>query len=412
MKKTIALFLVLIFVLSSAMFVFTSCNNVDDGIITDTGEAQTVKLKVWGADKDQDMLKEMCNAFAAANSDKKYEFEYAIVGEGDAKKTILDDPDAAADVFSFSNDQLADLVAAGALAQIGGTYKTTAEADNTETSYDAAVIDGKLYAFPETADNGYFLYYDKSVLETPPISLSEILVATTSSKKFAMNVSNSWYNAAFFLGAGCTFSDDQKIDFNNAKGLNAAKSINELVKNSGFVNFTNETYDPSILSGFADKTIIAAVSGTWNAEAIKEALGDNYAACKLPTFTVDGVEVQMSGFAGFKLVGVNSNSAYLTEAIKLGAWLTNEENQLKRFEDRAMGPSNKVAAQDDKVKANIALAALAEQLQYSISQKNVPGSFWNAAEGFGTDLVAGTVEDSALQDMLDNVVEAVNNPVS
>ena len=37
------------------------------------------------------------------------------------------DPEAAADVFHFANDQIADLVSAGALAQIGGSYRTAVE---------------------------------------------------------------------------------------------------------------------------------------------------------------------------------------------------------------------------------------------------------------------------------------------
>ena len=38
--------------------------------------------------------------------------------------------------------------------------------------------------------------------------------------------------------------------------------------------------------------------------AAKELFGDNYACAKLPTFEADGQEYQMSGFGGFKLLGV------------------------------------------------------------------------------------------------------------
>ena len=38
--------------------------------------------------------------------------------------------------------------------------------------------------------------------------------------------------------------------------------------------------------------ICAGISGTWVAAAMKEKLGDNYAAAKLPTFTVDGEQVR------------------------------------------------------------------------------------------------------------------------
>jgi arabinogalactan oligomer/maltooligosaccharide transport system substrate-binding protein len=85
---------------------------------------------------------------------------------------------------------------------------------------------------------------------------------------------------------------------------------------------------------------------------------------------------------------------------------------MKRFTERAAGPSNTNAAESGAVKANTALAALAEQLQYSVSQNNVPASYWTAAEGFGTDLVRGSVPDSELQAKLDTLVEVVNNPIA
>ena len=110
-------------------------------------------------------------------------------------------------------------------------------------------------------------------------------------------------------------------------------------------------------------------------------------------------------------MGVKAGSAYPEDAVKLAAWLTNEENQTKRFTDRAMGPSNKKVAESQAVRANVALAALAEQLQYSVSQNNVPASWWTAGEGFGTDLVSGTVADDALMTKLTTLVETVNNPV-
>ena len=396
--------------IAGTLAVLSLCSLGGCGTKNPAGE-DAVSLRVWGSQDDQQLLRKMCEDFAAANPDKNYTFHFGVVGEGDAKKIFLDDPAAAADVFHFSNDQLSDLVSAGALAQIGGEYRERAERENGAGSVDASMIDGKLYAFPATADNGYFLYYNKKYFDEAPDTLDDILAACNQERKFAMKLSDSWYCASFFLTAGCTFSEEKKIDFNSPAGLAAATAMNALCRDSRFINFGAD-YDSSMISGFGDGSVIAAVSGTWTAEKIASEIGaENLGAAKLPKVKIGGEELQMRGFAGYKLVGVNASSAHPEDAVKLAAWLTNEENQMKRFTERAAGPSNTNAAESGAVKANVALAALADQLQYSVSQNNVPASYWTAAEGFGTDLVRGNVPDAELQAKLDTLVEVVNNPI-
>ena len=368
--------------------------------------AEPVKLKLWGSQDDQAMLSEMVEGFKAANPDKSYEIELGVVGEPDARARYLEDPTAAADVFAFANDQILDLVNAGALYEVT-INKDAIVAANVAGSIEAATVNGELYAYPMTADNGYFLYYDKSVIDEEAVkSLDGILAAAQAAgKRMFMDVSNGWYIASFFLGAGGTLTvvdGVQVCDFNNEKGLAAGEAIKAFTAHEAFM-----TGDDAILTGGMGDTIAAGVSGTWNADAIKEKLGDNYAAAKLPTFTAAGEQVQMSSFAGFKLVGVNSMTEYPEDAMALAEWLTNEENQLKRFEQRAMGPSNINVAQSEAVQANIALAALAAQANYAYSQKEVLGSYWTPAEAFGATMEAKDYSKD-VQTLLDEMVAVIN----
>ena len=125
--------------------------------------AETATLKVWGSQEDQAMLQEMAEAFKASNPDKTYDITFGVVGEPDAKTRYLEDPAAAADVFAFPNDQLYDLLAADALYEVTRN-KDAIVAANSAGAIEAASAHGQLYAYPMTADNGYFLYYDKSVI--------------------------------------------------------------------------------------------------------------------------------------------------------------------------------------------------------------------------------------------------------
>lgn len=404
MKKIMSLLLTAAMALSLAA---CTPKKQDGGETTTTNSDGKVSLRVWGSQDDQKMLQGMIEKFVEANADKEWDITLGVVGEPDAKTKYLEDPTAAADVFAFANDQILDLVNAGAL------YKVTRNTDNFSEIYsqgtiDAASVDGQLYAYPMTADNGYFMYYDKTVFsEEDVMSLDAMLEkANAEGKKVFMDVSNGWYIASFFLGNGCTLTigDDGKqvADFNSEKGVQAGEAIKAFTADSAFI-----TGDDSILiAGLEDGTIAAGVSGTWNAEQIEEILGEGYAATKLPTYTTPDGQVQMGSFAGYKLVGVNSTTKFPVEAMDLAAWLTSEENQIKRFELRQMGPANINAASSEAVQANVALAALAEQSKFATSQKEVLGSFWTPAEAFGTAMEAKDYSKS-VQEMLDDMVAQI-----
>lgn len=106
---------------------------------------------------------------------------------------------------------------------------------------------------------------------------------------------------------------------------------------------------PDFLAGVQDGSVIAGVSGCWNATAIQEAWGDGYGAVKLPTYTCAGQQVQMASFKGYKYMAVNAYTKYPEWAAKLAEWFTNEDNQKLRFEQKNAGPANKNAAADDAV---------------------------------------------------------------
>lgn len=377
----------------------TNDGNVKENNVVNAPEV--IKLKVWGAQEEQAVIAELCSAFAAEYPDKFFEFEYGVVGAADAQARYLEDPAEAADVFVYPDDQIITLVEADAL------YEVTRNADqikanNAPGTINAASYNGVLYGYPMTADNGYYLYYDKSVLTEDDVkTLDGILAAASATgKQFQMDVSNGWYLASFFLGNGCTLTLDadgkQICDFNNANGLAAAKAIKDLCANPAFIDG-----DDTVLQGGIGTSICAGISGPWTSASIKEVLGENYAAAKLPTFTCDGNQVQMGSFLGCKVLGVNTQTAHPVEAMDLAEYLTNEASQIRRFEAIGYGPSNINAAKSDAVASDPALSALAEQSKYAISQ-HVLGQYWTPAEAFGTELVAGNSDD--LQGMLDSLV--------
>lgn len=369
---------------------------------------ETVNLKVWGSQESQELLAERVEAFKAANPDKKYEIEIKVVGEPDARDMVTQDLDAAADVFAFANDQLKDLVEAGALYEITKNKEEVIK-DNVEGSIESATLNDKLYAYPMTADNGYFMYYDKSVFSEEDVKSLDAMIkaAEQKNKKIFMDVSNGWYIASFFLGAGNKIEikdGKQVLDFNNETGVKVGEVIRKFTASPAFI-----TGDDAILQAGMGDTIAAGVSGSWVAKGVSEKLGDNYAAAKLPSYTLDGKEVQMASFGGYKLMGVKKNTKNPVDALALAEFLTNEESQLARFKKQELGPSNIKAAANPDVAANVALKALADQAPFAHSQNDVLGSFWKPAEAFG--LALEDKNQDSMKTLLDKMVSQIQDGV-
>ena len=356
-------------------------------------EGYSGDVKVWVADAAVDFTNAQIDAFKAANPDyANMNVTVEAVGEGDAASKVITDVSAAADIFGFAQDQLARLVAAGAVEVVEPGNAEIVKAENDAGAVSAVTMGEEMYAYPLTSDNGYFLYYDKSVV-TDPSTLEQILAdCEAAGKSFYMELNSGWYQTAFFFGAGCTLTYDSdndgnltkcNVDYASENGLKAFKSIIKVAASPAFVNG----------SSISNATNVGAiVDGTWDSEAAKELFGDNYAAAKLPT--VDGY--QMSGFGGFKMLGVKpqTDEDKLAACDALAAWLSSGDVQLARYEALGWGPSNLAAQQSDAVKSDVALSALADQLQYTIPQGQYPGDYWNLATGLGDRVIADEFDNA------------------
>lgn len=369
-------------------------------------------LKLWGSSEDQEMLQTMVDNFKALHPEANLDISLGTVSESDAKTEVLKDPAVAADVYAMASDQIAELVAAGALYRVT-LNKDAIVAANSEASIQACTVDGEMYAYPSSADT-YFLYYDKSKFTEEEIkSLDSILEKDlgAGNTNFSYDIDNGWYLSAFFFAAGCELfgpnGDDATIcTFNDENGKAVGEFLIDLAANPKFENQD----DGLLLAGFQAGTLGATASGTWNAVSIQEALGENYGVAKLPTFNLGGNQVQMSGMANFKLYGINSQTQYPVEAMALAEYLTSAECQKIRFDQRSFAPTNKTLAEDTAaLSANPAVAALAEQSQYATLQASIPqtSNYWTPAEAFGAGVYNKQITKENLQENLDAFVSNV-----
>lgn len=351
------------------------CQNTVSGENTETGNGNTdasgvVKLRVWAEEGNFEMLKEMAETFKQKYAgEATFEITFEPQGDADLRDVLLGDVHAGPDVFHFPDDQLNSLISGGVLSKVPNAEEV--KKANVEGSVTAASLNGTLYAYPMTADNGYFLYYDKDYFTDADVqTLDGILkVAEQSGKKFSMEFNSGWYLYSFFGGAGLELglNDDGVTNYcnwNTAEGKYTGMDVlNALEAIASSPAFTSQG-DAGFVEGVKNGSVIAGISGVWNAMTIKEAWGDDYGAVKLPTYTCKGEQVQMSSFTGYKMIGVNSYSENVDWAHKLADWFTNEENQTVRFVKQNQGPSNINAAASDEVLKVPAIQAIIAQSEY------------------------------------------------
>ena len=375
--------------------------------------AGSYDITVWVAEKAVDLTKQQIADFNASN-DVGITFNATVepVSESDSATQMITDVEAGGDLYCFAQDQFARLVQAGALMKLGTKAAETVIANNDAGTVAAATSGDTLYAYPLTSDNGYFMYYDKSVIPDEDVDSLEKLIADceAAQKYFAFaQQTSAWYLASFFFATGCKseWTTDDKGEFisvydtfNSPEGLIAVKGMKKLVDSPFHLS-----------AGGADQfnqNAAVLVSGTWDYEAVKGYLGDNMGVTDLPSFEVDGKEYHLGSFNGCKLMGVKPQVDAVKGAAlqRLAQYLTGEKCQMERFEALSWGPSNLADQASDAVQANPGLAALIAQAPYSVPQGQIHGSWWDIAKVIGEDVKAAE-DEAGLQTALDNYYDKI-----
>ncbi len=408
MKKRAFLLILSVWMLA----LLAGCGGRDQPADSSQPASETVALTVWGAEEDEALLQEIFASFQSQYAGQaSFQITYQPQSESNCKDVLLGDLENGADVFAFADDQVAALAAAGALDPIPAS--DAVRSANLSAAVEAASVDNTLYAYPLTADNGYFLYYNKAYFSEEDVqSLDRILeVAALAGRRVSMDWSSAWYVYSFFGNTGlevglnedgltnyCTWNSAE----GDIRGVDVAQAMLSIADSPAFASMT----DTEFLAGVQNGSVIAGVSGVWNAVAIEEAWGADMGAAKLPSYTCSGRQVQMASFSGCKLIGVNAYSSHPDWAARLAEWITSESNQRLRFERRGQGPANANAANSPEVQAAPAIAALLEQSEFSQLQR-VGGKFWDPVTEFAGSMAAGNPSGASLQSQLDRMVEGV-----
>ena len=424
-KKALALFMATAMVATMAGCGNNANTNTKNSTENTTVESSTqaevkakdVALTVWAPSEDQsdetgNWLTTMCNQFNELHPEWNITFTYGVCAEGDAKATVTQDVEAAADVYMFANDNLTDLIASNGIAKLGGSTLEYVQNNMSKALVDSVTVDGSVYGVPFTT-NTWFMYYNKSVLTEEDVKSLETML---TKGKVAFPISNSWYIASFYAANGCTLFGDGTdeaagIDFSGDKAVAVTDYLVDLVANPNFVN----DGAGEGLAGLSDGSVVAMFSGSWDYNNVVTAIGEeNVGATQLPTINVGGEDKSLKAFFGSKAIGVNPNSEDMEVAVALAAYLGGEEAQKAHYEMRNILPTNTTVLADPTIATDVvAIASDACIANTSIMQPYCAamGNYWSAAENFGKSLVAKDITHDNAAKMTETLNTSLNTSV-
>lgn len=383
-------------------------------------------LLIWGPSEHQEIYEQRVTEFIKQHDEfKGYKVQFAGSGDAGAYAAMNVDPSTGAAVYTFANDQMANLINLAALAPVRDDNLKWSQENNSKAAYDATFMGGTSYAYPLQADNGYYMYYNKSAFRGTAVwdstkdalkdgytfrDLYNALDSKTDKWKNGLvtwAMGDSWYvsgvffsvggdyeviydNAGKQVGADCWFSytlpegkTDWKADGDFTVGLDAYQCLKNSVTNTNGKVSSHYLYsdgDKNPLNDYIDmysneqdlgkdKPLAAAICGTWKAKNLQDAWGDDYAATVLPVLeTDDGEQFAMKNFAGYKHIGVNPQCEFAKQSKEnlsllhqLAQYLCGEEISIERYTATGAGPANLAALNNATIKNDPALVALNAQ---------------------------------------------------
>ena len=403
MKKLLALAMIA----TMSMTMLAGCGNKTEG----------VSLKVWVPQNqlDSGIITEQQEAFAAAHPEWDITWTIEVVGEDVAKENILRDVDAAADVFLFASDQLVELVNAGAIARLGGETEKMVKEAIAESVQATAMVGDAVYGIPFT-HNTFYMYYDKTLMNEEDIKTIEGIVNKDTEDdvyNFYFESGGGWKLGAWYYGAGLSvfgadgYDMEAGVDWNNETGVAVTEYLIDLINNPK-VAYDGEI---SVSELIEDHRLGVWFDGSWNDQNWVNILGDDLGRAVIPTYNLNGEDVQLKGFYSSKCVGVNAHSKNMEAAVAFAAFLGNEENQLLRFEKSGQIPANINAGNSEAVQADPLAAVIAEEANIASVMQPTSAEFgskyWNYANTIPTEIRSGELNKDNVQAKLDQFVKAM-----
>lgn len=300
---------------------------VTDSVPRLAKQRESVFLTVRVSGEEKALTEQMAAAFAAQFPETDMQI---AVEDSAAEKS-----GNGADVFPVAQADFSDLMTAHALQPVVLNGEMVTVENSTVLP---ALWDNMLYAYPQSVSGGSILCYDSRFFSEEDVrSLNKMAEKSAENGKYmGIDMEKSGFLYMFFSGAGLEIGADMPCKWNTPAAESVCNSLLELFSTGAFLT-------EHIAEEAETGEIVAVIGGAEDAKLLRRAFDTGFACTKLPTFFCDGKQVQMGSMAHFRMLGVNPFSEQVGYALLLAQYLTNEENQLLRYESLGEIPTNLTA---------------------------------------------------------------------
>ncbi len=288
------------------------------------------------------LLNDPAKGFNATYPGSDVTFE-TVPWEEDKSADNMANPASGPDVYSYASDQTIRLYALNALAVLPLANSEWIKTKMGQEAYNYATLQGvnEVVGYPYAADNGYVMFYDKSLVSDPSqIDTVEKLFAKAAETGCEVDyaLTNSFYAAGMLM----TYAKGQSLYTLTAKqggsysakgtfskgdtGLKGAKLMKSIMNMDGYMGAEG-------IPG-AEREILATISDCSKIKAYKNALKENYAAAPLPKLS-DEDSTRLGVYLGYKFYGVNpakaGGSAHQKVSHAVAKFLVDKYAQTERY---------------------------------------------------------------------------------
>lgn len=244
---------------------------------------------------------------------------------------------------------------------------------------NAGYYNGSTWGVPFESDSAVRLYYNKSIIATPPTNTDELVSIAQAATQgditgFAYGIKIPYYYIPFLSGYGSWPLDENNAPvFDNEANIKALKLLYSWVNDNSANKVFASDSDPSELSAmFKENKLGMIISGDWDYNGFSEALGDNLDYVRLPKISDGDWPISYNSIRLF-YVNKSIEGADLEAAIKFIEFMSSIEVQSKLIpNDLNKIPSTIEGVKNISAEENPVIARSAEVREFSVPMPNVP----------------------------------------